>query len=167
MIIYDSRFNANEWFVVIGLVVGYTAIFLLPRQFPPKHAILYALYGVFGGFFCDHTLSVSPFNIYDVNDTSNFQIMDFLSYLMYAPFGYVFMYVYERLRIKPKWIPVYILAWSLVSVCIESLTVQLGVFHYKKQYRLGYSFPIYVFFQSVQMAMYYAIQYTTGRKKVG
>jgi glycosyltransferase involved in cell wall biosynthesis len=163
VIVYDTHFNSNEWFVLIALVVGYTVVFLLPRQFPPKHAIVYGLYGMFSGFLCDNTLSVSPFNLYDVNDNSSLGVMDFLLYLVYAPFGYMFMYLYDRLKITPAWIPVYILAWSLFAIGIEYVTVQLGVFHYNKNYKLDYSFPIYLFFQSAQMVLYYAIQSSTRR----
>jgi hypothetical protein len=166
VIIYDTHFNGNEWFILIGLCIGYTVMFVLPRRFSRKQAILFGLYGIFGGLFCDHTLSVDPFNLYDVNDTSNFTFMDFLSYLMYGPFGYIFAYVYDKFNIKPSWIPVYILAWSLIAICVEAFAVHAGVFHYSKHYKLAYSFPIYIFFQSGEIALYYGIK-NAAKKKSG
>jgi len=164
VIVYDYRFNSNEWFVIITLCIGILLVFWLPRRFPKKQAIVYFMCGVFFGFFFDHTLSVIPVSFYDVNDTSNFQIMDFISYWQYGPFSYLFFYIYDRLRITPALSPIYILICSLFSVLMEWFAVLFGVFHYRHGYTLVYSFPIYLLIESIWVTLFYRIKHftTTG-----
>lgn len=158
LIVYDNRFNSNEWFVIAGLSIGILLVILLPRRFPIKTSIVFFMCGVFFGFFFDHTLSVIPVSFYDVNDSSRFQLIDFISYFMYGPVSYLFFYVYDRLRIKPTFGPLYILCWSLIAVGMEWMAVAFRVFHYQNGYRLAYSFPIYLVVQSIWVILYYRIK---------
>ncbi|TJY42616.1 hypothetical protein E5161_07115 [Cohnella pontilimi] len=155
MIVYDNRFNTNEWFIIGGLCVGMALVIFLPKRFPTKNTIVYFMCGVYSGFFFDHSLSVEPVSYYDVNDKSAFQFMDFLSYLSYGPMSYLFFYIYDRIRPKPSHIPLYILIWSLTAVGLEWLAVRTGVFHYLHGYKLAYSFPIYLIVQSCWIAFFH------------
>ncbi|WP_338113130.1 hypothetical protein [Paenibacillus artemisiicola] len=148
MIIYDTRFNANEWFVLGGFLVGIGLVLFLPKRFSMQRTILYYMCGVYSGFFFDHSLSVEPVSYYDVNDTSDYELMDFLSYFAYGAVGYLFFYVFDKLRVRMPYVPVYILAWSLASVGLEWISVRIGVFHYNYGYKLAYSFPIYLIVQT-------------------
>ncbi|TVY11974.1 hypothetical protein [Paenibacillus cremeus] len=155
MIVYDTRFNSNEWFILGGLVLGFTVIYFLPKRFSKKHAVVYFMCGVFSGFFFDHSLSVEPRSFYDVNDTSKYEFMDFLSYFSYGSISYLFFYFYDRLYIHTSaGIAVYVLGWSLLSVGIEWLAVLVGVFHYQLGYKLAYSFPIYLIVQTCWVAFF-------------
>ncbi|KPV44106.1 hypothetical protein AN477_08500 [Alicyclobacillus ferrooxydans] len=158
MIIYDTHFNANEWFIMISLCFGFVCVAFFPKRFPRQVAAVFLMCGVYSGFFFDHSLSVEPISFYDVNDISKFQLMDFLSYFMYAPFSYFFFYAYDRLQLKPSYIPLYILVWSLASVGIEWLAVLFGVFHYQHGYQLAYSLPIYLLVQSCWVALYHGLK---------
>ncbi|GMA59564.1 hypothetical protein GCM10025859_59310 [Alicyclobacillus fastidiosus] len=44
-------------------------------------------------------------SFYDVNDTSKFEFMDFVSYWMYGPVSYVFFFLYHFLKVKVKFSP--------------------------------------------------------------
>lgn len=159
VIVYDNRFNANEWSVIISLCIGVLTVFILPKRFTKKTASIFFMCGVFFGFLFDHTLSVLPVSFYDVNDTSRFQFMDFLSYLMYGPYSYLFFYLYDRWRIKPRFSAVYIIVWSFLSTGFERLNVALGVFHYTPHgYNIFYSFVIYLAVASFWVVFYYAIK---------
>ncbi|UUZ83288.1 hypothetical protein LJK88_05095 [Paenibacillus sp. P26] len=96
LIVYDTHFNLNEWFNVILFTAGYGFLFLTHRRFPPKHTLVYVLYGIAAVTLFDHTLSVAPFDFYDVNDTSRFQWMDFLNYLGFGPISYLYVFLFER-----------------------------------------------------------------------
>lgn len=154
MIVYDNRFNANEWFIIVSICIGIACILFFPRRFSTQVATLFFMCGVYSGFFFDHSLSVEPISFYDVNDVSKFQVMDFISYCMYGPVSYFFFYIYDRLQIKSSFIPLYILFWSLLSVGAEWLAVMFGVYHYRHGYKLAYSFPIYLLVQSCWVALY-------------
>ncbi|MNC57680.1 hypothetical protein D3C75_1073590 [compost metagenome] len=73
---------------------------------------------------------------------------------MYAPFGYLFIYGYERLRMFEIMTVVYLLFWALVAVGFEWLAIKAGVFHYKQGYQIIYSFPIYLFLMSIYLILY-------------
>lgn len=157
-IVYDNRFNTNEWSVILSLCGGVLTVMMLPKRFTTKTASIYFMCGVFFGFFFDHTLSVLPVSFYDVNDTSRFEFMDFLSYFMYGPYSYLFFYLYDRWRIKLRFSVVYILVWTFLSTGFERLNVALGVFHYTEHgYNLFFSFVIYLAVGSSWVVFYYVI----------
>ncbi|MNI52696.1 hypothetical protein D3C73_1074980 [compost metagenome] len=102
----------------------------------------------------DHSIGTPPFDLYDAGDNSTYELIDLFSYFMYAPFGYLFIYGYERLRMLEIMTVVYILFWAVMSAGTEWLAVQAGVFHYKHGYQLAYSFPIYLFLISIHLILY-------------
>ncbi|MEW4282855.1 hypothetical protein [Priestia koreensis] len=158
MITYDTHFNANEWFVIILSIVSYALVWSLPKYFLKAETITYIAIGGFIGFFFDHTISVQAFNFYDVNDRSVFQFMDFLSYVMYGPFAYFFLYIWARCQLKLSNAPIYIFVWSFFSMLMEWIGVKCGVYHYQMGYKLYYSFGIYIVTQIVLLSCYYVIQ---------
>lgn len=159
MIVYDTHFNLNEWFNVILFTAGYGFLFLTHRRFPPKHTLVYVLYGIAAVTLFDHTLSVAPFDFYDVNDTSRFQWMDFLNYLGFGPISYLYVFLFERfLGGKLRLAAFYILAWSLIGVAMEILGLSIGLYHHKNGYTPAYSFSIYLATQSVCLLLFYYLQ---------
>lgn len=158
MITYDNIFNWNEWFVIGGLCLSIAVLFLLPRRFTSQTTVIYFLTGVVCGFFFDHSLSVLPVSFYDVNDTSQFQLIDFISYWMYGGLSYVYFYLYDQFGIRARWAPLYILIWSMIAFAMEWLAWIAGVFHYRHGYQLVYSFPIYLIVLSSWVILYYKIK---------
>jgi hypothetical protein len=153
MKVYDNQFNSNEWFIIIGLCIGIIVTLFLPKRFPSKTAIVFFMCGIFTGFFFDHSLSVEPVSFYDVNDNSSYQFMDFLSYVTFGPYSYLFFYIYDCLR--PKSASLYILISSFISITIEWFAHYSGVYHYSHGYKIFYSFPIYLFVQSCWLILYF------------
>jgi hypothetical protein len=156
-IVYDDAFNWNEWTVLIIISIGFTLIFLLPKKFSSSVTVVNLLYGVVIGLMFDHTIAIEPIDFYDVGDESKYQFFDLFSYTMYAPVGYLYIYLYEQLQlpVKKYWLILYILLWSLVGVCVEWLGILTGIFHYKNGYNTTYSFPIYLFVQASQIWLYH------------
>jgi hypothetical protein len=154
MLVYDHRFNQNEWFVIISLAAGLTLFWRFKNRFTVKEVIAYFLYSFFIGIVLDHSISVKPFDFYDVNDNSSYQFIDFLTYLMYAPFGYIFIFCYDYFKIKFKYTPLYILVWVSISIGMEFFAHILGVYHYKNGYEIYYSFPIYLLAFSAYLCLY-------------
>jgi uncharacterized membrane protein len=153
MKVYDNQFNSNEWFVIIGLCIGVIVTLYLPKRFSRKAAIVFFMCGIFTGFFFDHSLSVEPVSFYDVNDKSSYQFMDFLSYVSFGPYSYLFFYIYDRFR--PKSAFLYILISSIISIAVEWFAHYLGVYHYRHGYKIFYSFPIYLLVQSCWLVLYF------------
>lgn len=161
---FHHDFNTNEWSIIISLIFGIVVVFLLPKRFTKKNTCLYLLCCMFFGFLHDHTLSVLPVSYYEINDSSSFEFMDFLSHAVYAPYSYLFFYLLNLFRIKPRFTLLYILIWAFVSVAFERLFVFLGIFHYQNGYNTYYSFLIYLFVLSLWVLFYFIIQ-TYGEKR--
>lgn len=161
---YDHQFNMNEWFIVVAIFAGTLMVLWLPRRFPNKTAAVYLACGMFCGFVFDHTLSVLPVSYYVINDTSQFEVMDFFSHVMYAPYSYLFFYLYDLFRIKPRYSLVYILVWAFASFGFERLCTAIGIFHYRHGYSVYYSFEIYLVILSLWVMIYHVLK-TNGDKR--
>lgn len=165
IIYYDNRFNLNELVIIFTLIAAYTVVFLLPRRFPILITIIFILYGITSGHFTDHTISIQPMDYYDVNDTSYYEVYDLLSYLMYGPFSYFTVYFFDKYKLKKQHIILYVIAWGILSLSFEWVGVMIGLFHYDKGWKLPFSFPIYLFFDSILMFLYYKLCRQDDRKQ--
>lgn len=155
MKIYDQQFNQNEWFVVIVLFITYIIIYKLPKRFSKATTITLILIGIYIGMLSDHSISIPPFDFYDVNDNSSYQVFDFLTYVMYGPFGYLFLYYFDYFKIKGFKIMLYVILWTSIAMLMEYVATKFGVFHYKQGYRILFSVPIYLWFQSCVIVYYH------------
>ncbi|WP_248927055.1 hypothetical protein [Paenibacillus hamazuiensis] len=153
-IVYDTHFNGNEWLVIGLTVIGLAAIRLFPRSFSPMQTTFNMLIGITFGLIFDHTIGIPPFDLYDFGDQAKYQFFDIISYAMYMPFGYWFIFGYERFRIRGFSIILYILVWALLGISLETVGVKVGQFHYKDGYRLAFSFPIYLLLLSAHLGLY-------------
>jgi hypothetical protein len=163
-IIYDHYFNQNEWVVIILAIIGLTLFWRHRKRFPMKEALIYLLYSIFISIVLDHTISIEPFDFYDVHDSSSYQFIDFLTYVMYGPFGYFYIFIYDYFKIKSSFAPIYILFYSLISMVFEFVFVYIGVFHYKNGYKLYYSLPVYLLVFSLFFLLYRYINQNKANK---
>jgi hypothetical protein len=153
--VYNLGWNENEWFTVAVIAAGYAAVFWLPKRFTLQQKIIFSTMGIFFSVIVDHTISIPPFDYYDVNDTNKFEFMDFMVYLMYGPFGYIYLYLYDWLGRPYPFIPLYILGWTLFAILLEEIAVSLEVFHYKSGYHLDYSPGVYISLMSLLFILFY------------
>lgn len=153
-IIYDHNFNYNELFVLLVLIMGFIIVWKLPKRFSSHEFLVYLLYSVFLGILMDHTISIEPFDFYDVNDSSAYQLMDFLTYVMYGPYGYLFIYLFDYFRIPFKYTTLYAFFWTLTATAFEYAANQLGVFHYKNGYQIWYSIILYLIIYTAAIGLY-------------
>lgn len=156
-VVYERSFDENELMVIISLIVLSIAIWLMPKIFTFLEGAAHFLFGMGVGMFYDHTISVEPWDYYDVNDSSAYQFMDFLSYVMYGPYGYFFIYFYKKISVRGYWHLPYILIWSSFSMLMEWIGHKLGLFHYDKGYKMYWSLPIYLLAQTMQIIYYHII----------
>ncbi|GAA0346450.1 hypothetical protein GCM10008967_41080 [Bacillus carboniphilus] len=159
-VVYEKAFDWNEWLIIITLLFLNIVILIIPKLFTVIEGIAYYLYGIAIVHFFDHTTSVKPWDLYDVNDNSNYQLMDFIYYVLNGPISYIFIYLYLKLNIKGQQTILYILLWSGFSVLVEWFGVKIGLFHYDKGYKMYWSFPIYMVIQTLLIIYYHIIQKT-------
>jgi hypothetical protein len=150
-------FNENEWFVIAIIVIGGIAVLVFPKRFTPTQTAFNLMIGVVIGLMLDHTIALPPFDYYDVGDEAQYLAFYIFSYVMYSPFGYFFIYFFERLKIRGFKTLLYIAIWTSMGILIEWLSVNVGVFHYKNGYKLIYSVPVYLFVESIHLGIYYML----------
>ncbi|MFB5193326.1 hypothetical protein ACE198_00195 [Neobacillus sp. KR4-4] len=143
MLVSPENFDTNEWFVTISIVVTYTFILLLPKRFPLSIAILMLLFSMAYAQVIDHILAGTKFDLYDINDVEKYEWFDFIAWFLYPPFGYAFVYFYDKWSVKGVGVFWYIVSWAIISLGVEVLSFKLHVFTYKG-WKFSYSFPIYL-----------------------
>lgn len=152
-----KRFDANEWFILISLVISVGVALRLPRRFPATFVWMIATFSMTVAIVTDHIVGTPPLDMYDINDTPTYTVADAFTWLLYAPFGYLFLYVYDRLHIRGVSLIVYILTSVLFAVLYEYAADLAGVFHYRT-WKLAYSFPVYVLTLSVFIGCFEAMK---------
>jgi hypothetical protein len=148
-----ERFDANEWLIIIVSLIGLSCIWMLPRRFSPSMGLLTSLVPLLFAKMFDSILLLPPFEAYYVNDMKKVEWFDLLLYLMYSPFGYLFLYAYDWFRPKPVGTVAILTLTSLLAVLFEWVTVKVGVFHYTG-WKIYYSLPVYIIVQSLYIILY-------------
>jgi hypothetical protein len=128
---------------LIVSLTGFACVWILPKRFPPSMMLLTSLVPVLFAKMFDSILLLPPFETYYVNDMKKVEWFDVLLYLMYSPFGYLFLYAYDRFRPKPFATVAILALTSLFAVLFEWLTVKAGVFHYTG-WKIYNSLPVYI-----------------------
>lgn len=155
MILWES-FDKNEIYILSLLVVAYTALFLFPKKLPLKLTILFLVWGFATSTLFDFTIGGGLLDFYKVNDSNKYELTDFLSYFLFAPFSYFFIYFYVRFKINKKRFIFYILGWCIVGLAMEKVSSFMGVTHYQHGYKLQYSFVVFLVTQTTT-ALYYEL----------
>ncbi|MBS4174369.1 hypothetical protein [Bacillus sp. FJAT-49736] len=153
MLPFPRKFDENEWFVIIGIIVVYTIFFILPKRFPIGTTILIMMYGSTVARIFDHLLASPRVDLYNFMDTPNFDLFDLFLYFFYAPFSYFFIYFYVKFKVKGFGVLCYIMVCSLGGMMFEWLAIQCHVFTYRG-WHLAYSFTIYLFIQTLDLLLY-------------
>ena len=141
-----KSFDQNEWYLIIALFITLLIVSILPRRFPLSITILLFLFAATIARLSDHIFAGLYLDLYDVMDTNKFELFDLLSYFLYMPFAYFFVYFYDKWKIRGIYILLYIVASSLGGVLIEWISHYFHVFDYK-WWKIQYSLPIYLIVQ--------------------
>ncbi len=152
----DYHFDHNEWFILVTLLLMIALLFRLPRRFPFSVSALIYVFCFAVSIATDLILGTPPLDLYDINDTPKYSMADFFTWNMYAPFGYLFLYVYDRFRIREISVLFYIVICAALAVGFEWLTVLAGIFHYKG-WKLADSFPIYLLVLAMYVSFFHLV----------
>lgn len=159
-----EHFDANEWFLVLSLLgIGGFSLWL-PRRFPNIITVLLYCVGPVLAMNADFLLGVPPIDVYNINDTGRYEVFDLLFYFVYAPFSYLFIYFFNKWRLRGWAVGLYVLACSTVGAGYEHIANLCHVFHYKN-WNLGYSFMTYVCVQTLYLGLAWGIRQIYGHTK--
>ena len=149
-----EKFDANECFVFAMLAAGIAVVLLLPKRLPASLMVLGLVWGFASSTLFDFTIGGGLMDFYRVNDSNRYELTDLLVYFMFAPFGYVFIYFYEVLKIGRRMLLPYIAGWTVVGVGVQWLAERLHMTHYQHGYRLEYNIAVFLFVQSITALFY-------------
>ncbi|MFD2445394.1 hypothetical protein ACFSO7_15625 [Bacillus sp. CGMCC 1.16607] len=148
-----KSFDQNEWFLIISFLISIFPVFVLPKRIPSTIMILMMIYAAVVARLFDHLLAGPPLDFYNLMDKGKFEAFDILTYLLYAPFSYFFVYFYEKWHIKGYKILLYIIASSIGGTAYEWLSHYFNVFNYK-EWQLPYSLTVYLLVQPLTLLFY-------------
>ncbi|WP_223589142.1 hypothetical protein [Neobacillus bataviensis] len=155
MILWES-FDKNEIYILIMMLIVYMAFFLFPKRLPRSITILFLVWGFASSTLFDFTIGGGLLDFYKVNDSNKYDLADLLTYFLFAPFSYFFVYFYERFKINKKTFIFYVLGWSLVGLVMEKVSTLMGVTRYQHGYSMKYSFVVFLVVQTTT-ALYYEL----------
>jgi hypothetical protein len=160
----NLNFNVNVWFNIIAFLIGWILVFWLPQRLPKVVSTLIMMMSLAVSLGLDHTIGVPPIDTYDTNIKPWLTLSEIPTWGMYPIFGYLFIYLYDKLKIRGMIIPFYILCWSLFGTAFEALADTFRVYHYKV-WELRYSFLVYMFTQLLTVIVFNILMNTFTHKK--
>lgn len=153
MILWED-FGKNEIYILIMLVVSYAAFFLFPKRLPTSITILFLVWGFASSTLFDFTIGGGLLDFYKVNDSNKYELFDLLTYFLFAPFSYFFIYFYERLKIGKKTFVFYVLGWCVMGLVMEKVSGFMGLTHYQHGYTMKYSLVVFLVIQTTTALFY-------------
>ena len=150
----EKGFGLNDYFVIAAVIVSWVIYIFLPKIFSKQMIVFIFLYSLTIASIFDNSFGATPIDLYDIMDGPAYTVMDIPVYLLYPPAGYIFLFLYQKLQIRDHYLVFFIMASTSVSLGIEWIYHNLGVFHYKDEYNMIYSICIYLFVQSLFVLFY-------------
>lgn len=170
MILYPPKhFDANEWFLLTVTALEIAVAFALPRRFSLLTLVVIVAFNFYLAQMIDLIIAIKPYDLYDINDFPQYEIADFLIYVLtYPPMAYLVLYLYDRWQPKGWKLVGYVLGWSLFTAGLEGLSLLFHVFSYKG-WELHYSFYVYtgVFGVNIMLFRYVQKCVRKGKKNPG
>ncbi|MFS0634927.1 hypothetical protein AB1K84_03405 [Mesobacillus foraminis] len=158
-----ENFSTNEISLILLNLGGYLLMFLLPKKLNREVACLSILSGLATGMLFDFTIGGGVLDFYRQNDSNHYEVFDVVYYALFAPAGYFFMYFYSMLHINKRSFIFYITAWALLALALQWVFTLLDILTYQNNYKLIYSFPIFLTTQAIAGIFYEFI--TDGNQK--
>lgn len=147
MILWE-QFDKNEIYVLAMLVMVYGIMYKLPKKLPRNITLLFLLWGFASSTLFDFTIGGGLLDLYKVNDSNRYELTDFLTYFLFATFGFYFVYFYQVLGINKRRFIAYVLGWTIIGLVMEKLSSWMGVTHYQNGYVLPYSIAVFLVVQT-------------------
>lgn len=162
MILFPGKFDINEWFIIIMILVNVIIMLRLPQRLPSTIMLLIMMIGLASAKTLDHIFGTPPLDFFDVNDSPKYELFDLLIYFLYSPFAYYLVYFYDKWHLKGFAAWLYVLAWSVFAIGLDWTCVQLHVYLYKK-WTLLYSLPVYLITIGMTLGFFHLLKFLYHR----
>jgi hypothetical protein len=148
---FPIKFDQNEWTILAAVILNILIFSFFPKKIPKEITPLIILLSISFPKIMDHSMAVKPFDLYNITDTSKYELFDLVLYGVYPAFGYLFVYFLDYF--KGLKVVIYFTFWTIIAIGIELLLVKLHVFVYTG-WKLVYSLPIYIVVLSLTFLFY-------------
>lgn len=163
----EKAFDLNDWVVLGSIVIVWSLFYLLPKGLLSKQAKIFVfLFSLSISTIFDCTSASLSIDYYDIMDGPKYTVMDLIVYILYMPFSYFFIYLYEFFKIKSYMIILYIIVWSLLSIGVEYFYHLMNVFTYKNGYQVYFSYCVYLTVQTLLLFLYTKIYKSKPTQRV-
>ncbi len=78
-----EKFDFNEWFILVSIIVIYTYIYLLQRRFPLPITIMMVVFSLALEKAADLIFEYPPYNFYYLNDKIEYELFDLFVCFLY------------------------------------------------------------------------------------
>lgn len=143
----------NIAILAAAIFATYGLMWLLPKRLPRSPACLVMAFSLQVAKGLDNALGVKPVDLYDINRSSALDAVDLLTWILYPAVGYLFVYGYDRYRVRGLGISLYVLVWSAFGTAFEAFAARFGIFAYKG-WTSSYSFAVYFIVQMLTIVIY-------------
>lgn len=150
-----KEFDQNEWIIILSMLALVLLLIFLPKRFPTSITVLILAFSMGFARITDHLLAGPHINFYDVMDSGKYELFDLFCYVPYAPFAYLYVYLYDKWNIKGPFISLFIVIFSLIGIGFEWFTTLSFIQFFKYQnWKISYSFPIYLIVQPLTLVLF-------------
>jgi hypothetical protein len=150
-----ETFNSNEWFIIAVCIILITLSLLLKRSFLFSQIIVIFTVNFFLAASLDHILAGPPYDLYDIMDMPDFEIFDFIMYLLVYPLsGYLFIRFLSIFIEKGFPVIVFLFLSTITTVGLEWVSVQFHVYEHLN-WTYFYSFISYMVIFCINIALYF------------
>jgi hypothetical protein len=156
-----ENFDKNEIYIIAMLIIAYAAFFLFPKRLPRPITLLFLVWGFASSTLFDFTIGGGLLDFYRVNDSNKYELFDLLTYFLFAPFSYFFIYFYDKFKINKVRFIFYVVGWSVLGLTMEKISSLMGVTLYQHGYSIPYSLAIFLVTQTTTGLYYERIKRKT------
>ena len=115
--------------------------------------------------YADFIVGTPPNDFYDVNESESHELLDIALYYLNIPYSYLYIYFFDKWRVRGLKIVYYVLICSVFASLYEALAVYFHVYTYKG-WKLAYSFVFYQGIQSLYLLLFYVVKITYNKTKL-
>jgi hypothetical protein len=166
ILLLPEKFDFNEWFIIFSIIAALIWILLLPRRFPHTITTMMVLFSLALEKAADLILEYPPYTFYYLNDKIEYELFDFFVCFLYPAAAYIFIYFYDKWRVRGMYRFVYIMGWSIGAIAFEWITVLAGIFQYQ-EWKLIYSYPVYIISICLYILFYHFVRSLFANTKAG
>lgn len=157
-----GQFDKNEIYIIIAFIIVYAIFFMLPKRFPRDVTIFCLVWGFACSTLFDFTIGGGLIDLYRTNDLNAYELFDLVTYIMFAPISYFFIYLYDALSINKKTFIWFVIVWTMAGLGAEWISTKMGVTIHQQGYQIPYSVAVFLIVQTATLLYYEFIK--SGRK---